>query len=84
MWAHRGQTPERQEIVLTGGIELQNGRAELEVLRPLRPALGNVLAVPSEDGCSLPGAAVVLDGPNLLRRTLPETIKLAGEVGELE
>ena len=32
-----------EELALAGGVELENGRAELEALRPLGPAAAGVL-----------------------------------------
>ena len=38
----RPPAPDVQELLVPGGVELQQGRAELEPLRPLRPAPGGV------------------------------------------
>ena len=45
---HHGDGPlaaEPQEALVAGRVELQQGRAELEALRPLGPALGRVAAL---------------------------------------
>ena len=54
-----------QEFGLARGIELEDGGAELEALRPLGPAAAGVLAADGEDGRALGGRPGFLNRPDL-------------------
>src|ERR1039458_9486068 len=51
-----------REFGIVRGIELENGGAELEALRPLGPALAGIPAADSENGRSVGGRPGFLDG----------------------
>src|SRR5690349_9356387 len=67
---HRDRTAaaDLQECALAGGVELQNGGAELESLRPLGPSAARVPAVHRADGRALGRIPRRLDGRNLAGR----------------
>ena len=50
---------------LAGGVELQDGGAELEALRPFGPAAAGVLAADGEDGRTCVGRPVGFEGADL-------------------
>src|SRR5579872_5640710 len=50
---HRALASSFQELCLAGRVELQNGRAELEALRPFGPAAACVLSADREHGRAL-------------------------------
>ena len=58
----RSLAPDLQEFGVAGGIELQDGGAELEALRPLGPAAAGVLAADSEDGRTVGRGPGLFDG----------------------
>jgi len=45
-----------EELAFAGGVELENGRAELEALRPLGPAAGGVLPPTVKTGAPRAGS----------------------------
>ena len=47
---HRPLAANLQELALSGGVELEDGRAELKALRPLGPSPAGVPAAGSENG----------------------------------
>jgi hypothetical protein len=63
---------ELEERALAGRVELQQRRAELEALRPLRPAARGVAAAAREDGRAVRRVPALLEVADLDRRELPE------------
>jgi hypothetical protein len=62
-----------EELLVAGGVELQQRRAELEALRPLRPAAGAVLSFDGEHRRPVLGAPGVLDGVDFRRGQLEQS-----------
>ena len=72
--------PDFQEALLAGGIELQQRRAELEPLRPLRPAARGVFALHRDDRRALGRLPGLLQAQNLLRREVKSRSILGSEL----
>ena len=70
-----------EEALVAGGVELQEGGAELEALRPVRPAAGRVAAAQGEDRRAVRGVPGLLEGQDLLRGERPHPRDRRDEVG---
>ncbi|MDB6027473.1 MAG: hypothetical protein JWM68_3696 [Verrucomicrobiales bacterium] len=68
-----------EELFLAGGIELENGGAELETLRPLRPAARGVFAGFGEDGGAGVGFPALVQGVDLAGGELEDFVGLREE-----
>ena len=77
---HRVRAADLEELLLSRGVELEDGRAELEALRPLGPAPGGPPAVDCEHGRALRGAVGSLGRADLPCREGPERLDLQVEI----
>ena len=68
-----------QEPLVAGGVELQEGGAELEPLRPFGPAARGVSALDSEDGGAMGGIPGLFNGQDFAGREVEEPAQLGQE-----
>src|SRR5213594_1307009 len=73
--------PELEKLQRAGCIVLQNRRAVLKALRPLRPPPRRVFASHREDGRAFGKIPAPLDETDLFSRQLPEMLQLLLEAG---
>ena len=81
---HRGAAADLENRRVARGVELQDGRAELEALRPLGPAARRVAAVDREDRRATRRIPRLLEPRDLLRGQLEQMVDGAEERGGRE
>jgi hypothetical protein len=75
---------EFEELIVAGGVELQDGGAELEALGPLGPAAGGVAAGDGEDGRAVGRVPRGIEAEDLLGGELEQAFKGTGELSGSE
>ena len=70
----RVRAAELEKLAIAGRVELQQRRAELKALRPLRPAARSVHAVDGEHRRSVLRAPAVFNRTDLLRREIEQAV----------
>ncbi len=71
MWGHGLYglaAADLEELLVTRGVELQDGRAVDETLRPFRPSASDVFSIHRKDGRALGLVIIVLERKNFFRR----------------
>ena len=81
---HRFAPADLQETFVGRGVELQNGRAVLKSLRPLRPAARGVSAPHGEDRRPAPGLPRLLEAQDFLRRQLEQAVDFGNQFSRSE
>ena len=80
MRVERALAAELEELAIAGGVELQERRAVLKALGPLRPAARGVPPAHGEHRRALLRPPGVFDAANLLRRQLEQPVDPGNEV----
>ena len=81
---HRACPSQFEKLALAGGIELKNGRADVETLRPFRPAAAGVPATHGKHGRALRRLPALFERVNLLSRKLKQPTHFARQRGRRE
>jgi hypothetical protein len=70
-----------EKLAIAGGVELEDGRAELETLGPFGPTAAGVTAGDGDDGRTLRRLPGLFERADLLRREIEQEAQLGCERG---